>query len=75
MQAPCSGVAERLQTTGSVQLNGQYQAVTVNAMRAKWILLGLAVAVLALLVWAWLDGGRRPVREIVIPLAVPDSAR
>ena len=31
--------------------------------------------VLAVVAWAWIDGGRRPVREIVIPVAVPESAR
>jgi hypothetical protein len=58
-----------------VDLNGQSQAETVKAMRTKRFLLILAAAVLALLVWAWMDGGKRSVREIAIPLAVPDTAR
>lgn len=34
-----------------------------------------AVVVVALLVWAWLDGGREPLREIAVPVSVPESAR
>lgn len=33
-----------------------------------------AVAAMALLVWAWLDGGREPLREIAEPVAVPQGA-
>ena len=35
----------------------------------------VALLVLALLVAAWIDGGREPVREIVQPVAVPEAAR
>lgn len=34
-----------------------------------------AVVVVALLVWAWLDGGREPLREIAVPVSVPERAR
>lgn len=40
----------------------------------KTILIGIAV-LLAVIAWAWIDGGRRPVREISVPLAVPEAAR
>ena len=36
----------------------------------------LLVALLAaLLAWAWVDGGREPLREIAQPVAVPESAK
>lgn len=36
----------------------------------KTVLIGLVI-LLAVIAWAWIDGGRRPVREIAIPLPVP----
>ena len=33
------------------------------------------VAAIAVLGWAWIDGGREPLREIVEPVSVPESAR
>lgn len=41
------------------------------------MLVALIVAglLLALLVWAWADGGRRPLHEIAAPVAVPESAK
>jgi hypothetical protein len=44
-------------------------------MRGRWVLAGLIAAVLALLTYAWIDGGREPLREIVVPVPLPDSAR
>lgn len=41
--------------------------------RLALILIG--VLVLALLGWAWLDGGREPLREITEPVAVPEAAK
>jgi hypothetical protein len=35
----------------------------------------VAVLVLAILVYAWIDGGREPLREIAVPVAVPELAR
>lgn len=39
---------------------------------ALFIVIGLAMAVIG---WAWIDGGREPLREIVEPVAVPEAAR
>jgi len=40
------------------------------------VTLSVVVAILvAVLIWAWIDGGRQPVREISFPLAVPENAR
>lgn len=41
----------------------------------RTVLLVAAVAAAALLAWAWVDGGRRPVDEIAEPVAIPESAR
>ncbi|HET9628733.1 MAG TPA: hypothetical protein VFP14_04535 [Novosphingobium sp.] len=41
--------------------------------RLALILIG--VLVLVLLGWAWLDGGREPLREITEPVAVPEAAK
>lgn len=41
--------------------------------RLALILIG--VLVLVLLGWAWLDGGREPLREITEPVPVPESAK
>jgi len=40
-------------------------------MRGKGIVTVLAVLVLAVLVYAWIDGGREPLREIAVPVPVP----
>jgi len=40
------------------------------------VALVLAVVLLAgLLAWAWADGGREPLREIAVPVAVPEASR
>lgn len=39
------------------------------------IVLGVVVLLAALLAWAWADGGRRPLHEIAVPIAVPENAR
>ena len=45
-------------------------------MRRNRLVIGLvATAILALLVWAWVDGGREPLRDIVQPVPVPEIAR
>lgn len=41
-------------------------------MRRRAILVAVAVLVIALAVWAWIDAGQVPVREIVVPVAVPE---
>ncbi len=37
------------------------------------VLTGLAL--IALVAWAWIDGGREPLREIAEPVAVPEAVR
>ncbi len=37
------------------------------------LVLALALTALALLVWAWLDGGREPLRPIEQPIPVPEG--
>jgi len=44
-------------------------------MRGRNAVLIVVAVVLAVVAWAWIDGGRQPVREISVPVAVPDSAR
>lgn len=39
------------------------------------IAVGMALAVLAVIAWAWVDGGREPLHPIEVPIAVPESAR
>jgi hypothetical protein len=43
-------------------------------MRKTWLLTGLVAVILAILIYAWIDGGREPLREIVVPVPVPDRA-
>ena len=47
----------------------------MRGRKAVLIVIAAVLAVLAVIVWAWIDGGRRPVREMSIPVAVPESAR
>ena len=42
--------------------------------RKTWIWTLLAVAVVALLIAAWLDGGATPLRSIEQPVTLPDDA-
>lgn len=44
-------------------------------MRTVLALAVLAIAVVAVLAYAWVDGGRQPVRIISEPLAVPGEVR
>lgn len=45
-------------------------------MRRNRLVIGLvAIVILALLGWAWVDGGREPLREIVQSVPVPEIAR
>lgn len=46
-----------------------------QAIRARAVVGTLIAGLLALLGWAWFDGGREPVREIVQPVPVPETAR
>lgn len=40
-------------------------------MRGRKAVLIVIAAVLMVIVWAWIDGGRQPVREISMPVAAP----
>jgi hypothetical protein len=46
-----------------------------GALNGKRLMNGAAVLVLAVLVWAWIDGGKQPLRDIAEPVAVPGAAR
>jgi hypothetical protein len=46
--------------------------LAINSRRNRIILAVLGIVLLAL---AWYDGGERPLREIVEPVAVPGAAR
>lgn len=37
------------------------------------VMLGLALV--GVVAWAWIDGGREPLREMAQPVAVPEGAR
>jgi hypothetical protein len=43
----------------------------MTGKRMGWI----GAVLLALLVYAWIDGGEEPLRPIVEPVAVPEDAR
>jgi hypothetical protein len=40
-------------------------------MRKGWVLAGAAAIVFLVLAYAWIDGGREPLRVIDEPVAVP----
>lgn len=46
-----------------------------SAMRGKWIWALLALLVLAVLAYAWIDGGREPMRDVALPIAVPETVQ
>ena len=46
------------------------RALAINSRRNRAI---LAVLVVLVILLAWYDGGKRPLREIVEPVAVPES--
>ena len=43
-------------------------------MRGTGIAGIVATLILVLLVYAWIDGGREPLREIAVPVAIPAGA-
>lgn len=45
------------------------------AMRWNWLLGGLALVALLVLAYAWIDGGRTPVRPISQPIPIPGAAK
>ena len=44
-------------------------------MRKGWVLAGAAAIVLLVLAYAWIDGGREPLRTITEPVAVPETGK
>ena len=46
-----------------------------QAMRSKGLLAGLVILVAGLLAYAWIDGGREPMRDIAVSVPVPELAR
>ena len=46
-----------------------------TGMRWNWVLVGLAAIFVVVLAFAWLDGGREPLREIEQSVARPDLPR
>ena len=44
-------------------------------MRWGWVLGSLAAIVIVLLAYAWVDGGRQPLRQLAEPVAVPELPR
>jgi hypothetical protein len=46
-----------------------------SVMRGKRILAVLALLALGVLAYAWIDGGREPLRDIAVPVTVPESAQ
>lgn len=46
-----------------------------RSARIRLVLATIVLAVLGLMGWAWIDGGREPLREIVQPIPVPEQAR
>ncbi|MBW8754793.1 MAG: hypothetical protein JF595_11695 [Sphingomonadales bacterium] len=45
------------------------------SMRKTWLVAGIAAIVVLVLGYAWIDGGREPLRTISEPIAVPGAAR
>ena len=41
----------------------------------RMVLAAIAVLLVALLAWAWADGGREPLREIAELVPVPEGAK
>lgn len=46
--------------------------MTLDRRRVVWMA-GAALA--ALLVYAWIDGGERPIERITVPVELPEGAR
>jgi len=44
-------------------------------MRARKLWWIPAILVLAIVAYAWVDGGREPVHEIAVPIQVPGESR
>ncbi len=44
-------------------------------MRRNSLILAMAAAALAILAYAWIDGGREPVRQLSEPVLLPGGPR
>ena len=44
-------------------------------MRKGWLVAGIAAIVLLVLVYAWIDGGREPLRPISESVPVPEMTK
>ena len=44
-------------------------------MRRNWLLIGFAALIAMVLAWAWIDGGREPLRDVTQSVPLPESAR
>lgn len=47
----------------------------VMQLQKKWLVWGAVAVIGALLVYAWIDGGRRPLHEISQSVPVPEMPR
>ncbi len=45
-----------------------------KGMRWNWLMAGLVAIIAVILTYAWIDGGREPLREISQPVVVPELA-
>lgn len=44
-------------------------------MRKGWLLAGIAAIVFLVLAYAWVDGGREPLRTITVRVPVPEITK
>ena len=44
-------------------------------MRRNRVLAAMAAIIVVIFGYAWIDGGREPVRDISVPVAIPDLPR
>lgn len=47
----------------------------MTGMRWNWVVGAFALLVLAVLVYAWIDGGRQPVKPIRQPIPIPGAIK
>lgn len=50
-------------------------SATSRTGKARTLVVVVILALVAVCAWAWVDGGREPLREIVQPIPVPEQAR
>ena len=43
--------------------------------RKGWIWIVVALVLAAVLAWAWIDGGERPIRPIEEPVPLPETVK